>query len=79
MEIGDCFCFVITNYQLPERIGRKPEPFDVEITIGLFITPILFLKGRGSSQTVKRAGTGAPPLQTVNCQLLNHYPIQLIG
>ncbi|TAE57129.1 MAG: hypothetical protein EAZ88_02495 [Oscillatoriales cyanobacterium] len=40
---------------LPERIK-----------IRLFITPILFLLGRGRSQTVKRS--------TVNCQLLKYFP-----
>ena len=32
---------------LPERIGLKPEPCSGEIKRRLFITPILFLPGRG--------------------------------
>ncbi|MCC3430965.1 MAG: hypothetical protein JGK08_13285, partial [Microcoleus sp. PH2017_04_SCI_O_A] len=43
---------------LPERIGLKPQSRSGEIKIRLFITPILFLPGRGSCQ-----------LSTVNCQL----------
>ncbi|MCC3441423.1 MAG: hypothetical protein JGK01_06320 [Microcoleus sp. PH2017_03_ELD_O_A] len=42
---------------------ESPPVFEGEIKIRLFITPILFLLGRGRSQTVKRS--------TVNCQLLN--------
>ncbi|WP_293239395.1 hypothetical protein [Microcoleus sp. PH2017_32_RDM_D_A] len=42
---------------------ESPPVFEGEIKIRLFITPILFLLGRGRSQTVKRS--------TVNCQLLS--------
>jgi CheY-like chemotaxis protein len=49
---------------LPERIGLKPEPRSSgEIKRRLFITPILFLPGRGRYLAVNCQ------LSTVNCQL----------
>ncbi|WP_293271978.1 hypothetical protein, partial [Microcoleus sp. PH2017_02_FOX_O_A] len=48
---------------LPERIGLKPQARSGKIKRRLFITPILFLSGRGSSQL------SSGQLSTVNCQL----------
>ncbi|WP_293147783.1 hypothetical protein [Microcoleus sp. bin48.metabat.b7b8b9.023] len=45
----------------------KASRFEGEINIRLFITPILFVIGRGRSQTVNCQ------LSTVNCQLLNSH------
>ncbi|WP_293359295.1 MULTISPECIES: hypothetical protein [unclassified Microcoleus] len=53
----------ITQKYYPKELVESPPAIAGEIKIRLFITPILFLP--------KRARTGAPPLQTVNCQLSN--------
>ncbi|MCC3422628.1 MAG: hypothetical protein JGK12_01555 [Microcoleus sp. PH2017_01_SCD_O_A] len=54
----------IRAYQ--KELVESPKPERGEIKIRLFITPILFLLGRGRSQTVNCQ------LSTVNCQLLKH-------
>ncbi|WP_293329833.1 hypothetical protein [Microcoleus sp. CAWBG58] len=49
---------------------ESPPARSGEIKIGLFITPILKLKGRVRSQTVN--------CQAVNCQLLNQPRTKLL-
>ncbi len=47
--------------ELTRKNWLKASPFEGEIKIRVFITPILFLLGRGRSQTVNCQ------LSTVNC------------